>query len=316
MKSLKFTDAELLDMKQFYDRELEQTLSKLEHVRKVLKKLGANVPDVAMGVSSKGSNGTSRRGRKSKWGVFIKDQLTKSQKPLTYEELVDLAMTEFKRPESQRNNTRQAIISSAYRLRNMHDDLKTFAIKGSRIKYVGLLEWFGPTGKIKSEFSSKVSRPKAAPKPRGRKPGAKRGRPAKVAVATTAAAKAAPAKAAAAPKKAAPKPAAKKATKAPAKKAAPKKTAAAKAPAKTTAAKKTTAATAPVKKAATAKAAPKKATAAKPAAKPAAKKTAAKPAAKKAVTKPTAKKATAKPAAPKAAAKPAESTNTGGTSAS
>jgi len=274
MKSLKLTDAELLSMKQFYDRELDQTLSKLDHIKKVLKKLGANVPDVNVSIKGKGVTGVSKRGRKSKWGAYIKDVLSKGQVPMTYEGLVESAMKDFKLPETKKASTRQAIISSTYRLRNMHDDLRTFAMKGSRIKFVALDDWFSPNGKILSEFSSRITN---IPKPvfqEGKRPG----RPRKVVDAN------APVKA-----KTTRKPKAKKATTA--KSAAPKKAVAvrkkAATPKKASAAKKV----ASPKKATTAK---KRTVAKKPVAakKPAAKK----PAVKKVVAK--------KAASPKKAAAP------------
>lgn len=177
MKSLKLTDTELLSMKQFYEKELEETLTKLEHVRKVLKKLGAVVPGIDVSVKGKGVTGVTKRGRKSKWGVFIKNALESTKTPMTYEQLVDKAMSDLKLPESKRSNTRQAIISSTYRMRNMHGELRTFAMKGSRIKFVALPDWFATNGKIKSEFSSRV---KEIPQPvfqEGKRPGRPRKNP-------------------------------------------------------------------------------------------------------------------------------------------
>jgi hypothetical protein len=171
MRSLRLTEKELLNMKQFYENELEDTMNKLQHIKKVLKKLGAVVPDIDVSTKGTGQTKLSKRGRKSKWGAFVKDKLKETQTPMTYEQLVDVAMKEFKIQESKRANTRQAIISSAYRLRNLYGELKTFAMKGSRIKFVALPDWFNTNGRIKNEFSSRI---KEIPQPvfqEGKRPG-------------------------------------------------------------------------------------------------------------------------------------------------
>lgn len=171
MRSLRLTEKELLNMKQFYENELEDTMNKLQHIKKVLKKLGAVVPDIDVSTKGTGKTKLSKRGRKSKWGAFVKKKLADTKTPMTYEQLVDEAMKEFKIAEGKRSNTRQAIISSAYRLRNLYGELRTFAMKGSRIKFIALPDWFSSNGRIKSEFSSRI---KEIPKPvfqEGKRPG-------------------------------------------------------------------------------------------------------------------------------------------------
>jgi len=283
MKSLKLSDIEILAMRDFYENEMRETVNKLQHVREMLRKLGSEMPAPSnRAKSTTETKSTSKRGRKSKWGVFIREVLMRENRPMTYEELIDVSMKSFNLGDDQMASTRQAVISSCFRMRNTAGGIRTIHTRGTRIKHVAPDEWFSDNGTLKSEYSAKL--PKMN-KPRKATDKAKK---------ASAVKKAAPK--AAAPKKAAAKPAAKTV----AKKAAPKKAVAKKAAAKKAAAK-------PAAK----KAAPKKAVAKKAAAKPAAKKAApkkaaAKPAAKKAAPKKAAAKPAAKKAAPKkAAAKPA-----------
>jgi hypothetical protein len=294
MKSLKLSDIEILAMREFYENQMRETVSKLQHVRDMLRKLGSDMPAPVIKTKSASSESQSvgKRGRKSFCGVFIREVLMRVGRPMTYEELIDIAMKNLNLSADKFSSTKQAVISSTFRMRNTPGGVRTIHSKGTRIKHVAPDEWFLDNGTLKTEYSAKL--------PKMNKPKKATAKAKKASAVKKAAPKAA------APKKAAAKPAAKKAAAKPAaKKAAAPKKAAAKPAAKKAAAKPAAKKAAAPKKAAAKpaakKAAPKKA-AAKPAAKKAApKKAAAKPAAKKAAPK----KAAAKPAAKKAAAKPA-----------
>ena len=240
MKSLKLSDIEILAMREFYENEMRETVNKLQHVREMLRKLGSEMPAPSIRAkSSSETKSTSKRGRKSKWGVFIREVLMRENRPMTYEELIDVSMKSFNLPGSQMASTRQAVISSCFRMRNTPGGIRTIHTRGTRIKHVAPDEWFSDNGTLKTEYSAKLPKmnkprkatakakkasavKKAAPKAAAPKKAA--AKPAAKPAAKKAAAK--PAAKKAAPKKAAAKPAAKKAAP---KKAAPKKAAAPKA---------------------------------------------------------------------------------------
>lgn len=191
MSNPNFDSSELMSMRSFYEAELHNTLNKLYHIQSVLHKLNgapaATIPVLKTGakrgrkpkvasveaianrmsdkpkasgtITKKKSSRKGKPGRRSIWGNYILQHLSKVDKPLTYDEL----FTAAKKDNNIANNpvkeksVHQAVINASHRLRNTNKAIDTFALKGSRIKYVALKDWFEKDGSVKPEYFSKVS---------------------------------------------------------------------------------------------------------------------------------------------------------------
>ena len=75
---------------------------------------------------------------------------------MTYNELVDEAMSSFKGKNVKERNARQSILNSAFRLRSIQKKIDTFGIDGQKEKFLGLKSWFDDKGKVKNEYRKKV----------------------------------------------------------------------------------------------------------------------------------------------------------------
>lgn len=168
-----FNEDELAGMRLFYQKELRETLNKLEHIQSVLAKLDENGTRIDIrvsglnaespeafisGVSAKKMKRKTRKktGPKSVWGEFIIDTLKTLDRPLTYEDLIAEAIKHFKTPEEKLVSTRQAVVNSAFRLRKHHGEVETIGIKGQKEKYVGLIDWFEDNGNLKAQYKAKL----------------------------------------------------------------------------------------------------------------------------------------------------------------
>jgi hypothetical protein len=227
MESFKFHENDVTVMKQFYQRELEKTMKHLQHIKSVLESLGDKATQIlinvkgsakALSVTASDASGVKRgpgrprkteapgavaktiktrgkkRGPESVWGTFILDKLKDSDKPMTYQHLVDAAMSKFGLTEAKRKATSDAIINAAFRLRKNAKKIDTFSA-GQREKHVALKSWFDAPGKIGAVYMDKaksdVVKPKAVKSPKApkaaktvkvsiaAKPKGKVGRPAK-----------------------------------------------------------------------------------------------------------------------------------------
>ena len=290
---VQFSDAELQNIRSFYEQERLQLAVRLQHVDEVLSKMDGGSGKITNGMNSSGAATTvapakrrpgrprksvaetkpaakkagrpKKRGPKSVWGNFILRRLRQCDRPLSYAELVRDAMVMHNLPAAKEKNAKASVLNAAFRLRTHLNKVDTIGLPGKKEKFLVLTSWLAGEGKLKAPYDKVFESVAQTPMDdRGRQPR----RPSAASKAETKVKTRMEAAAKPAVKKAAAKPAAKKA------------------------------AAKPAAKKAAAKPAAKKA-----AAKPAAKKAAAKPAAKKAVAKPAAKKAAAKPATKKAAAK-------------
>lgn len=188
MENIKLPQSELAEMKQFYLDEYERLSRRLQHIRIMLDRMGAEVPDngttdqaprvkqpgTASSRVSPAAPGKKKTGRKSKWELLIMKRLRQLDKPVTYDELTDEIMAFSKLPASRRNNTKQAVVNVIFRLRSRDRKLDTFSI-GTREKYIALKGWFENPGEIKKEYSAKIT---AVPN-KGKPKNARRGRPRK-----------------------------------------------------------------------------------------------------------------------------------------
>lgn len=168
-----FNDDELAGIRLFYQKELRETLNKLEHIQSVLAKLDENgtridirvtglhteTPEsIISGVSAKKIKRKTRKktGPKAIWGEFIIDTLKALDRPLTYEDLIAEAIKHFKTPEEKLVSTRQAVVNSAFRLRKHHGEVETIGVKGQKEKFVGLIDWFEDNGALKPQYKQKL----------------------------------------------------------------------------------------------------------------------------------------------------------------
>ncbi len=178
METIKLPEAELDEMKQFYQDEYDRTARRLDHIKNILGRLGVdpNGLTAAAGSSGQKSSATPARtkrksGRKSKWELLVMKRMRQLDKPVTYDELTDEIMTFSKFPEEKRTSTKQAVVNVIFRLRNRDQKLDTFSI-GTREKYIALRNWFDDNGKIKKEYLDKIDLPESV----ARKKAGKRGR--------------------------------------------------------------------------------------------------------------------------------------------
>lgn len=173
MKTLQLSELEMTRLKAFYEEELDKTLRKLDHIKQVLKELAPGQTSIEINVTSPQSltspvktpssaskpvqmGRRKKTGPKSIWGNYILKRLRQLDKPVTYSDLIDDAVAFFKIPQSKTEQVRQSIRNSAFRLRNKHNKIDTFAIKGKKEKYVGLKKWFDKEGKILSDYKQKL----------------------------------------------------------------------------------------------------------------------------------------------------------------
>lgn len=183
MKSLKFPNSDLSEMRLFYEEELDKTVKKLQHIKSVLEQLGGASPQIVINiegetsapaatVGQKKSSGKvktkkatkaasksgakGKRGRKSTWEPLLLNRLQVIDKPVTYDELTEDVMAFSKLPKSKLKSTKQAVVNMVFRLRADGKKVDTFA-NGSREKYVALKAWFDKPGKINKDYLAKLS---------------------------------------------------------------------------------------------------------------------------------------------------------------
>jgi len=183
MKKPSFSESELATMRQFYQNEMAATVAKLEHLQSVLAKLEGNSPsyeikinkdvsasstaalDVSIDEDEDGSTVPvapivkkrhKKRGPKPIWGTFIIKRLRQLERPVTYADLIDDAMAFKKVPDTKRKATRDAIMNSAFRLRNIQGKINTYRKKGKKEVFVGLAKWFDTDGNLIADYAKRI----------------------------------------------------------------------------------------------------------------------------------------------------------------
>jgi len=175
MATLKLSETELTEMRDFYMEELDRTEKRLVHIKAIIKQLGEGKLPAPAGAAVKSTGKRrgrppknvqqadtveapkkkKRPGRKSQWETLIIKRLRQLNKPVTYDELTDEIMVLSKLPANKRTSTKQAVVSVVFRLRNRDGKLDTFSV-GKKEKYIALKQWFDKPGEIKKEYSKKV----------------------------------------------------------------------------------------------------------------------------------------------------------------
>jgi hypothetical protein len=187
MSSLEFNNSEVTEMRSFYENELENTLRKLHHIQSILHKINSSSTPASLlktpakrgrkpknavldgtlltaGNTEKRQTSTVKKvrkgkpGRSSVWGKYVLDVLKTSDKPLTYVELFAAAQKDHNIKPGKEKSLHQSIINSTNRLRTKNKSIDTFALQGSRTKYVALKTWFEKDGSVKAEYLDKVKK--------------------------------------------------------------------------------------------------------------------------------------------------------------
>lgn len=163
---MKFSNKDLAEMKDFYLEEYEKTAYRLEHIRNILSRIDPDFKgEVPVNVSSiattkvKKTRTTRKKkpGPKAIWGNYILKRLRQLDKPVTYTEIIKDAMLYFKLGDEKEKAVRQAIMNSAFRLRNKQGKIDTYRKPGSKEKYVGLKKWFNKEGSLLPEYRKRIS---------------------------------------------------------------------------------------------------------------------------------------------------------------
>lgn len=162
MSRVKFTAQMEKDMFAFYTEEKIRLEAKLSHVNKVLSKFNSGAVSietstttkaVASKPASKSSEKKKRRGPKSKWGKFIVNRLRARQKPMSYEELIDDAISINKMPADKHAAARASILNSAFRLRTVHGKIVTVGRSGRKEKLIVLTKWLDEEGNLQQPYA-------------------------------------------------------------------------------------------------------------------------------------------------------------------
>ena len=183
METIKLPESELAEMKLFYQEEYDKAIKRLQHIKTMLVRLGADAhpeeplkPVSGKSVPSKNTTSAApvkrkrKTKRKSKWELLIMKRLRQLDRPVTYDELTEEIMAFAKLPQQKLKSTKQAVVNVIFRLRNRDGKLDTFSI-GAREKYIALKNWFETPGEIKKEYAAKIERGTPAKKGKSSRPG-------------------------------------------------------------------------------------------------------------------------------------------------
>lgn len=140
---------EVKEMLSFYQEEKLRLNAKLKHVDAMLRKLqGNNVGSESGVLLTRTGAKAKKRGPKSVWGKFILEQLAKAQRPMTYKELMDIAMETHGYDKSKFSNVRASILNSAFRLRAIAGKVTTIGELGKKEKFLVSTAWLNEKGQL------------------------------------------------------------------------------------------------------------------------------------------------------------------------
>jgi hypothetical protein len=146
---MELNSKEVKEMIAFYEDEKVHLNAKLKHVDAMLRKLQGNNIDSESGVLlTRTGTKAKKRGPKSVWGKFILEQLEKAQRPMTYKELMDIAMQTYGYDQSKFPNVRASILNSAFRLRAIAGKVTTIGELGKKEKFIVSTKWLDEKGKL------------------------------------------------------------------------------------------------------------------------------------------------------------------------
>lgn len=142
-------------MKRFYEAERGRLIGQLMHVEQMLEKITGSPlspRQLMRDYNSMATNRPKKRGPKSIWGNFIVKRLRARNRPMTYKELIEDAMSIHHLPEEKENSVRASILNSAFRLRTVHGRVETVGRAGRKEKFLVLTNWLDNDGMLKSPY--------------------------------------------------------------------------------------------------------------------------------------------------------------------
>lgn len=153
---MEFSSQEIQSMKRFYESERGRLIGQLMHVEQMLEKITGSPlsPRQLMKDHSTtlAGNRPRKRGPKSIWGNFIVKRLRARNRPMTYKELIEDAMSIHHLPEEKENSVRASILNSAFRLRTVHGRVETVGRAGRKEKYLVLTNWLDNDGMLRAPY--------------------------------------------------------------------------------------------------------------------------------------------------------------------
>ncbi len=155
MSHIEFNAQEISALRLHFSEEKARLESQLTHVDLMLDKLGGAVAvkrAKTPGLTAAGAP-PKKRGPKSIWGAFIVKRLRARNRPMSYEELIEEAMTIHKIEENKRNSAKASILNSAFRLRTVHGKVVSVGRPGKKEKMLALTKWLEHDGSLKQEYA-------------------------------------------------------------------------------------------------------------------------------------------------------------------
>lgn len=151
---MQLSNKDISDSIAFYEDERLRLTGKLKHVESMLRKLsGGNIDSQSGVLLTRTGSKAKKRGPKSVWGKFVLEQLEATDRPMTYRELMDIAMESKGLDKSKFANVRASILNSAFRLRAISGKITTVAESGKKEKFIVLSDWLNKEGKLSSKHN-------------------------------------------------------------------------------------------------------------------------------------------------------------------
>ena len=151
IESMNFNEAETKELADFYNQEKIRIQAQLRHVEKILRKISGRNMDSSGVILTKQGFQAKKRGPKSVWGKFILEQLAICNRPMSYKELMEIAMKHHGGGNSNYQSIRASILNSAFRLRSIQGKVATVHQEGKKEKFIVLIQWLDDKGMLPKE---------------------------------------------------------------------------------------------------------------------------------------------------------------------
>ena len=151
IESMNFNEAETKELADFYNQEKIRIQAQLRHVEKILRKISGRNMDSSGVILTKQGFQAKKRGPKSVWGKFILEQLAICNRPMSYKELMEIAMKLHGGGNSNYQSIRASILNSAFRLRSIQGKVATVHQEGKKEKFIVLIQWLDDKGMLPKE---------------------------------------------------------------------------------------------------------------------------------------------------------------------
>ena len=151
LEQMNFNEAETAELADFYNQEKIRIQAQLRHVEKILRKISGRNMDSSGVILTKQGFQAKKRGPKSVWGKFILEQLAICNRPMSYKELMEIAMKHHGGGNSNYQSIRASILNSAFRLRSIQGKVATVHQEGKKEKFIVLIQWLDDKGMLPKE---------------------------------------------------------------------------------------------------------------------------------------------------------------------